>query len=154
MAPKDYNPLNDSLYMSPQMKEFFKKKLQEEQERLNQTESSYAASSDFDNSHPQADPIDQSTIENLYQTHRAFYTHEKLLSRQIERALQRLASGNYGYCIITGDPIGVERLMAAPYTSYCLDAQEDQEKLKSFSAFSNTVTYQQKLSREYIHGAA
>ena len=134
MAQKDYNPLNDSIYMSPQMKQFFKNKLQKELERLSQTESFYASPTDFDTSHPQADPIDQSTIDNLCQTHRAFYTHEKLLSRQIERALQRIASGNYGYCIMTGDPIGVERLMAAPYTTYCLDAQEDQEKINPFSA--------------------
>lgn len=151
MARKEYNPLSDPTYMSSQMKQFFKNKLEEERKRLNQTESFYAASPDLDTSHPQADLIDQSTIENISQTHRAFYTHEKLLSRQIERALQRLASGNYGYCIVTGDPIGVERLMAAPYTPYCLEAQENQEKQKFFSVFSNTATYQQKQPKKDIN---
>ena len=145
VAQKDYNPLNDPVYMSPQMKQFFKHKLLEELERIHGTESFYATSIDFDNSQPQADPVDQGTIENLCQTHRAFYKHEKLLSRQIELSLQRLASGNYGYCVVTGEPIGVARLMAAPYTPYCLDAQEDQEHRSHFSALSNTAIYPQKL---------
>lgn len=134
MAQKEYNPLNDPVYMSPLMKQFFKNKLYKELEILNTAESFYTTPIDFDNSQPQADPVDQSTIENLCQTHRAFYEHEKLLSRQIELALRRLASGNYGYCVVTGEPIGVDRLMAAPYTPYCLDAQENQEQRKQFSA--------------------
>lgn len=93
MAQESYNPLTDSLYMSPQMKQFFKQKLEEERERLNQTVSFYALSPDFDTCHSQADPLDQSTIEHLSQTHHAFYTHENFLYRQIEGALQRLASG-------------------------------------------------------------
>ncbi len=149
MAQKNYNPLNDTVYMSRQMKEFFKKRLEEDLERLSQTASFYA-SIDLDTGHSQADPLDQSAIEYLSQTHHAFYTHENLLSRQIERALQRLASGNYGYCIISGDPIGVERLIAAPYTAYCLDVQQDQEKTKSFSESSNTVFNLEKREGEYI----
>jgi len=144
MSQKKYNPLNDPVYMSPQMKQFFKKKLQEELERLNTIDSFYPFPIDFEEHQPQADPIDQSTIENLCQTHRAFYEHEKLLCRQIELALRRLASGNYGYCVVTGEPIGVQRLMAAPYTPYCLDAQENQEKLKRFSPLPSIITYQQQ----------
>lgn len=149
MVQKNYNPLNDTVYMSPQMKEFFKKKLEEDLERLNQTASFYA-SIDLDTSHCQADPVDQSAIEHLSQTHHAFYTHENLLSRQIERALQRLASGNYGYCIISGDPIGVERLIAAPYTAYCLDVQQDQERTKSFSESSSILFNLEKREGEHI----
>ena len=133
MAQKKYNPLNDPIYMSPLMKQFFKNKLYKELETLNIGESFYTTPIDFDNCQPQADPVDQSTIENLCQTRRAFYEHEKLLSRQIELALRRLASGNYGYCVVTGEPIGVDRLMAAPYTPYCLDAQETQEQRKQIS---------------------
>jgi DnaK suppressor protein len=151
VAQESYNPLIDSLYMSPQMKQFFKQKLEEERERLSQTASFYALSPDFDTCHSQADPLDQSTMEHLSQTHHAFYTHENLLSRQIERALQRLASGSYGYCIISGNPIGVERLMAAPYTAYFLDVQEEQEKMKSFSGLSNTASYLEKQAGEYIN---
>jgi DnaK suppressor protein len=149
MAQKNYSPLNDAVYMSQQMKEFFKKKLEEDLERLYQTVSFYA-STDLDTGHSQADSIDQSTIEHLSQTHRAFYAHENLLSRQIRRALQRLASGSYGYCIISGDPIGVERLIAAPYTAYCLDVQQDQEKTKSFSEPSSLLFNLEKREGEYI----
>lgn len=125
MAQKVYSPLTDAVYMSPQMKEFFKQKLYEELEKLNRVTA-------VEENQPQADFIDQGTAENLQQISHAFQEHENLLSRQIELALRRLACGTYGYCVVTGEPIGISRLIAAPYTPYCLDAQEDQEKQKYF----------------------
>lgn len=39
--------------------------------------------------------------------------------RQIEAALERLDSGEYGVCTICGDPIPDERLTILPYTPFC-----------------------------------
>ena len=130
MARKSpYHPLNDPVYMSPQMKQFFKNLIYKELESLIEEEK-MCSSITFENIHQQPDAIDQGTTENLRLNHHAFHEHEKRLCRQIELALRRLACGNYGYCIITGEPIGVHRLIAAPYTAYCLDAQEQQEQRK------------------------
>lgn len=124
-----YNPLRDPTYMSNQMKKFFQNLLLDELQQL--LDEDYACSSvDFEDIHHQADPIDQGTTENLRSIHHAFHEHEKLLSHQVKHALQRLACGTYGYCIVTGKPIGVERLLVAPHTAYCLDAQEEQEENK------------------------
>jgi len=122
-----YHLLNDSVYMSPQMKQFFQKLLYDELQQLIEEEH-YCASATFEDIHHQPDLIDQGTTENLRLNHHAFHEHEKRLCRQVELALRRLACGNYGYCIITGEPIGVSRLIAAPYTAYCLDTQEAQER--------------------------
>lgn len=39
--------------------------------------------------------------------------------RQIEAALERIASGEYGYCVKCGEAITDERLDVLPYTPFC-----------------------------------
>lgn len=41
--------------------------------------------------------------------------------RQVESALQRIESGEYGRCEICGKEIPVERLEAVPSTTLCID---------------------------------
>jgi RNA polymerase-binding protein DksA len=40
---------------------------------------------------------------------------------QVEKALARIASGEYGRCEICGKEIPVERLEAVPWTTLCID---------------------------------
>lgn len=127
MSQEMYNPLNDPIYMSLNMKHFFKQLLEKELQKLEEEESLCTSPLTFEENQSQPDPIDQGTTENLHQLHHVFHEHEKSLFRQVENALRRLASGSYGYCIISGDPIGVSRLIAAPYTSYCLACLNKQE---------------------------
>lgn len=42
--------------------------------------------------------------------------------------------------------------MAAPYTAYCLEVQEEQEMISAFSGLSNTASYLEKQAGEYING--
>jgi RNA polymerase-binding transcription factor DksA len=39
--------------------------------------------------------------------------------RQIEAALDRIASGDYGICVTCGERISEERLDVLPYTPFC-----------------------------------
>lgn len=43
---------------------------------------------------------------------------------EINAALQRLESGNYGTCVTCGEPIGIGRLLARPASIECLDCAE------------------------------
>ncbi len=47
-----------------------------------------------------------------------------VIMRQIERALQKIAEGNYGLCEECGVEIGEERLRILPVAVYCRDCQE------------------------------
>jgi DnaK suppressor protein len=47
---------------------------------------------------------------------------------QIERALTKLKHGTYGICEGCGAKIGVTRLNALPYTTYCIDCQREAER--------------------------
>ena len=46
------------------------------------------------------------------------------LIRKIDKALNRIEEGEYGYCEETGEEIGLQRLEARPIATLCLDAQE------------------------------
>ena len=47
---------------------------------------------------------------------------------EIEAAIQRIKSGNYGNCEVTGKPIAKERLLAVPFTRYSAEAQKQIER--------------------------
>src|SRR3990167_1817662 len=53
---------------------------------------------------------------------------EKKLLDKIDEALDRLARGEYGWCVETGEPIGLKRLLLRPTASLCVEAKERQEQ--------------------------
>jgi DnaK suppressor protein len=55
-------------------------------------------------------------------------TREYHLLKQIDRALEKIDEGTYGYCDITGDEIPLARLEAVPYATMTVKAQEQIEK--------------------------
>ena len=53
---------------------------------------------------------------------------ERQILIQIEGALERLDSGEYGTCGHCGVPIGAKRLKAIPWARYCVACQEKEEQ--------------------------
>ena len=53
---------------------------------------------------------------------------ERNLLMAIEEAFSRLKDGSYGSCTNCGTVIGEKRLQAVPWTPFCIDCQELQEK--------------------------
>ena len=53
---------------------------------------------------------------------------ERQLLMQIDEAFVRMKDGSYGTCTNCGTVIGEKRLQAVPWTPYCIDCQELQEK--------------------------
>jgi len=51
----------------------------------------------------------------------------KLISK-IDAALRRIDEGTYGFCEVTGEPIGLERLVARPIATMSVEAQERHER--------------------------
>jgi DnaK suppressor protein len=47
--------------------------------------------------------------------------------RQVERAMAKIKSGNYGVCEVCSAKIPVERLNALPYSTLCVKCQRDNE---------------------------
>jgi len=55
-------------------------------------------------------------------------TREYNLLKQIDRALEKIDEGTYGFCDVTGDEIPIARLEAVPYATMTVKAQEQIEK--------------------------
>ena len=56
---------------------------------------------------------------------------EHQILRDIEDALERMATGAYGTCEDCGNPISEKRLRAIPYTAVCVPCEEVREKSAS-----------------------
>jgi len=79
------------------------------------------------------DPADRATIEEEHALELRTRDRERKLLKKIEQSIQRIDSGDYGYCDETGEPIGVGRLLARPTATLSLEAQQRRElKQKMF----------------------
>ena len=75
------------------------------------------------------DEIDQSSA---HQEEHAFLINQSRLKSQlleIECALARFESGNYGICEETEEPIEADRLLALPHTRYSIEGAELRESI-------------------------
>ena len=73
------------------------------------------------------DPADRATIEEEHALELRTRDRERKLLKKIEQSIQRIDSGDYGYCDETGEPIGVGRLLARPTANLSLEAQQRRE---------------------------
>jgi DnaK suppressor protein len=74
------------------------------------------------------DPNDRATQEEEFSLELRTRDRERKLIRKIDEALKRTEDGTYGYCLETGEEIGVKRLEARPVATLCLEAQERRER--------------------------
>jgi len=74
------------------------------------------------------DPNDRATQESEFSLELRTRDRERKLIRKIEEALKRLEDGSYGYCLETGEPIGIKRLEARPVATLSVEAQERRER--------------------------
>jgi DnaK suppressor protein len=74
------------------------------------------------------DPNDRATLESEFALELRTRDRERKLIRKIDEALKRIDDGSYGYCLETGEPIGVKRLEARPVATLCIEAQERRER--------------------------
>lgn len=73
------------------------------------------------------DPADRATIEEEHALELRTRDRERKLLKKVQDALQRIDSGEYGFCEETGDPIGIPRLLARPTATLSLEAQQRRE---------------------------
>ena len=74
------------------------------------------------------DPNDRATQESEFSLELRTRDRERKLIRKIDEALKRIEDGSYGYCLETGEPIGVKRLEARPVATLSVEAQERRER--------------------------
>jgi DnaK suppressor protein len=112
-------------YMNDQQLAFFR-------QRLQQMERDLLANAGETTEHLREtvivpDPADRATIEEEHALELRTRDRERKLLKKIHQSLQRIDSGDYGWCEETGDPIGIPRLLARPTATLSLEAQQRRE---------------------------
>ena len=119
-------------YMNDQQIEFFRVRLQAQKDDLlsNAGETTEHLREDTT---IVPDPADRATIEEEHALELRTRDRERKLLKKISQALNRLDTGEYGFCDETGEPIGLPRLLARPTATLSLEAQQRRElKQKMF----------------------
>jgi len=125
--PEGYEPSADEEFMNDMQKAFFRNKLLTWREEL--IKESQATVKDLQEfSSIESDPNDQATIEYEQTIELRTRDRERKLVTKIDEALERIKTGDYGYCEETGDPIGILRLLARPTATLCIEAKRRQEQ--------------------------
>ncbi len=125
---KTYIPKTTEKYMCEKHKAFFKKKLSEWKTDIIRTNNEALYNGGMDDNSVSADIVDQaSSYTDKTVEMKAINRQIKLISK-IDQALKRIKDGTYGYCLETGEPIGIKRLIARPVAELCIAAQEKHEK--------------------------
>ena len=125
---KTYIPKETEKYMCAKHLAFFKKKLLDWKTDLKRSSNEALFNSSLDDNSTSADIVDQAssyTEKNVEM--RAINRQIKLITK-IDSALKKIQDGTYGFCEDTGEPIGIERLIARPVATLSISAQEKHEK--------------------------
>lgn len=128
MTPSNYNPHTDSTYMSEHMLNYFKQKLLDLRTELSTIESNTEATLAELTQEPGM--ADSGALEDSQLNNRKLQDKQMHELAAIEAALDRITQGSYGYCELSKEPIGVDRLDAYPQATYTIAEQERIESEK------------------------
>ena len=125
VSEKELLKMADSEYMNSTQRSFFKKILQDMQEDLKKEISnareSMLASGDV------GDSLDLASDAEILQLSLRTTERKTKLLHKVEEALIRVDNNTYGFCVESGNPIGLKRLLARPTATLSIDSKEQQE---------------------------
>lgn len=125
--PEDYRPTEDEPYMNSRQLEYFRKELLKWREDL-LDESDKTLTKLKEGKDRTIEAVDQGSDESATAFELRTRDRYRKLLKKIEKALERIADGNYGYCEETEEEIGIKRLMARPIATLSIEAQERHER--------------------------
>lgn len=131
LAP-DYTPGDSEEYMGDRQKDYFRMLLLDWKRSIHDA-SSVTLQSLQDGPIREADLNDRASSETDWSIELRTRDRQRKLISKIDAALRRIDAGEYGYCEVTGDPIGLKRLMARPVATMSVEAQEAHERREKVS---------------------
>ena len=108
-----YKPTSKEPFMNPKQKEYFKQKLTDWKETLLKGSSETILNLKEDKE-VSGDFADIASAESTKSIELRTRDRERKLISKIDEALKRIENNTYGYCEVTGKPIGLKRLEARP----------------------------------------
>ena len=128
----DYTPSEDEDYMNGRQLDYFRLLLVEwKKSILSAAEGTLQSLQDGPIREP--DLNDRASSETDWGIELRTRDRQRKLIAKIDSALRRIDKGEYGYCEVTGDPIGLKRLIARPIATMTVEAQEAHERREKVS---------------------
>ncbi len=132
LLPPDYVPSDNDEYMNEQHQAYFQLLLIEWKRSIH-TAAGQTLQSLADGPIREADLNDRASSETDWGIELRTRDRQRKLVSKIDAALRRIEQGEYGYCEVTGDPIGLRRLIARPVATMTVEAQEAHERREKVS---------------------
>ena len=129
---RDYAPSDADDYMSPQQLNYFRVLLLEwKKSILSAAENTLQLLQDGPIREP--DLNDRASSETDWGIELRTRDRQRKLIAKIDSALRRIDEGEYGWCEVTGEPIGINRLIARPIATMTVEAQQAHERREKIS---------------------
>lgn len=129
LTEKQIVHMDDAHYMSESQKHFFRTRLAALGELLLARSRETAAEIAVGASG--ADPVDRASAEEEHQLAIAARARDAVQLLEVQAALNRIDFDDFGWCVETGEMIGVGRLLICPTTVFCVEAQQRRESNKT-----------------------
>jgi DnaK suppressor protein len=116
----------DDEYMNDAQLEFFRSLLQEQADEVRASlKEARETLATFQN---EPDELDKASIEEERRMNLRFLDRQTKLLPKIDDAIKRINTNDFGYCAVTGEPIGVRRLLLRPTATLCAEEKQRQER--------------------------
>ena len=121
----DIRAMSATDYMNAAQLEFFRKTLLRQREEVLVREREVRVR--LNENLMFADPGDRALAEESRWLDLRLRDREAQLRQKIDASLRLIRDGDYGWCEVSGEPIGIERLLARPTATTCADIKTDAE---------------------------
>lgn len=125
MDIEDLLKMKKSDYMNEKQLNFFKQILLLQKKEI--VTIVYNIKKDLSKSERNADLNDIASSQEIQQIYLRNIDRQSKLLYKVNKALIRISKKEYGYCKVTGEPIGLKRLLARPTATLSIEAKEIQE---------------------------
>lgn len=129
--PPKYTPKKSEPYMCEQQLAYFYQMLMTQKEELMHDSDSVLSAVRLAEKTEAAgvgDDSDNATYEQDITMNLRMSERDNNLLRKINAALDRIENGTYGYSVVSGDEIGLNRMMARPLATMTVEEQEEYEQ--------------------------
>ncbi len=130
LAPK-YVPKKSEPYMCVEQLAYFYKLLSAQKEELESESNDVLNAVRMGTKNESAgvgDDSDNATMEQDVVLNLRMAGRDNMLLQKIDAALQRIENGTYGYSVISGDEIGIKRMLASPFATMTIEEREEYEQ--------------------------
>ncbi|MDR0741452.1 MAG: TraR/DksA family transcriptional regulator [Rickettsiales bacterium] len=132
LEPK-YVPKKSESYMSVEQLAYFYQLLTAQKEELIQDSDSVLNAVKLAEKNETAgvgDDSDNSTFEQEIAMNLKLSERNNNLLKKVDAALERMENGTYGYSVISGEEIGLPRMLVNPTATMTVEEREEHEKRK------------------------